>query len=526
MKKYDRLLFILILVSIAIRAVSAALIELGNDEVYYRIFALFPQLSYYDHPPLLSWIIRLTTFAGEQPAELLVRLSSIIIGAINTYIIYSIARNAVFNSSPSNNMANDRRGFFAAMLYTSSIYASVIVGVFIMPDTPMSLFYLLSILLAIRILPREKPYNHGTMLAIGAAIGGAMLSKYTGAYLWGAIGLYILIFNRNLLTKWSLYVAPLISLIVFLPVLIWNYQNEWISFTFHSARVTAEGSIEWIYFGREVFGGMLYNNPINYVLIICALTLFWRKKKEYISRDLFRLMICFSLPMIALFSFISLTRETLPHWAAPAYFALIIIAAGYLDSIRRSIARAWLWGTTGLIFATVVTVILLVNYGGILQPDLKQSPVELGRGDVTLDMYGWRQLGDKFAAMHRSNVATKIMPKQVDILNYRWEEAAHLDCYVALPNSLEVKTVGDMSSTHLYDWITTWRGGVDKADSTQSSYVIVSSRVFDPTAPVFTELGIDPTKDADTIHIERAGKNVVNFLVYKRNPLRTDLSSK
>lgn len=525
MKNYNRLLLILILISVIIRSISASMIELGNDEVYYRIFALFPQLSYFDHPPLLSWIIRLTTLGEEQTAEILVRLSSIIIGAINTYIIYRIARNSIFNAEQTDSAPNDRRGFFAAILYTSSIYVSVIVGTFIMPDTPMSLFWLLTILLSIHILPRQQQYNHGAMLAIGAMIGCAMLSKYTGGYLWAAIGGYVLIFNRKLLTKWSLYVAPIVTLVVFLPVLIWNYQNDWISFTFHSARVTANNSIEWLYFGRELMGGMFYNNPINYILIICALVGFWGKHKGYISRDLFWLMICLSMPMIVIFATISLTRETLPHWAAPAFFALIIIAAAYLDSIRAKIARTWLW-SAGTLMATVVLVgVAVINHGIVIHPSAQQSVLELGRGDVTLDMYGWRELNKQFTQLRQRDIRDSIMPQNADIVSFRWDESAHLDSYVALPNKMKLKTVGDVVDTHLYDWITRWRGGINVKDSTQSAYAIVSTRFFDPQAPIFTEFAIDPTKIADTIHIERAGENVVNFLIYRLNPLRSDLST-
>lgn len=69
----------------------AAGVELGNDEVYYRIFALFPDWSYFDHPPLVAWLVRLTTLGQSVVGEMWVRLGSIIIGTINTYLIFRIA---------------------------------------------------------------------------------------------------------------------------------------------------------------------------------------------------------------------------------------------------------------------------------------------------------------------------------------------------------------------------------------------------------------------------------------------------
>ncbi len=521
-KKSHIILFTIIIISTIFRIIAAETVELGNDEVYYRIFALFPQLSYYDHPPLLSLIIRLTTLGSEQPIELLVRLSSIIIGAVNTYLIFAIAQNRIFGAkseekSNTQISQSERRGLFAALIYSGSIYASVIVGTFIMPDTPLSLFWLLSLLLFVQILPKQSNFSHSKMLMAGVMIGFAMLSKYTGAYLWGATGLYILLFNRELLKKWSLYVAPIISIVVFLPVIIWNAQNEFISFTFHSGRVVAEGSIEWLYFGRELIGGLLYNNPINYILIITSLVVYGIQKRNYISSDALRLMLCFSLPMIFLFLLISLTRETLPHWAAPGYFALIIVAATYLSSIDYHKAKIWVTTSVSLIVLTLLLGIVQINTGVLMGANSEQESTELGRDDVTLDMYGWRKFGKEFSAVYQNDIDNNIMPCGADIYSSVWFEAAHLDCYVALPNSLKLKTIASVDNSHLYDWITQWRGGIDLS---KSAYFIVSSRYFRPESQIFVELGITENTPCDTITINRGTESVVNFFIYRINPLK------
>lgn len=502
MNSYKKPLFILIVVSVIVRALIAHIIELGNDEVYYRIFALFPSLSYFDHPPLLAWIIRLTTFASEQPYELLVRLSSIIIGAANTYIIYSIA-------------GKGRRGFLAAMLYTGSIYASVILGTFIMPDTPLSLFWLITLSLFIKILPDTySVQNNKKMLLAGIAIGFAMLSKYTGAYLWAAAGAYILLFNRSWFRSWALYVAPMLSIAVFMPVLIWNAQNDFISFTFHSARVTADAAINWLYFGREIGGGIFYNNPVNYILIIISLSVFWKGKK-YIDNPKFRFLITFSLPMILLFAVISLTSETLPHWAAPAFFALIILAAYYLDSINVGKAWRWVTGSVTLIAVVLIVGILQINFA-LFSPSPAAKPAsmeQLGKQDVTLDMYGWRQLEREFTDIRRRDIDSGVMPANAQIINYRWDEAAHIDCYVALPNGLKLTTLTDIYNTHFYYTISKLRGGYQVG---QPAYLLVSSRVYTPNEEIFGLLGIDPKKNpADTLLIERGGRPAEAFMLYR-----------
>ena len=213
------------------RAVCAFLLELGNDEVYYWCYAMFPSLSHFDHPPMVGLLIQTTTGGMIFDSELFIRLSSVAIGSINTWLMYIICRM----------IKDEITGLYAALMYTASIYCSVIVGTMIMPDTPLSTFFLLgmyfmheSIIVKHDSTNKEGTHlrNHALMLA-GLFTGMAMLSKYTAVFLWIGYGLYILLYNRKELKNPYLYLSVLISAVCFLPVIIWNYNNDFISFTFH-----------------------------------------------------------------------------------------------------------------------------------------------------------------------------------------------------------------------------------------------------------------------------------------------------
>lgn len=520
--RHFTLLVALLLISMFARTIFASIIELGNDEVYYRIFALFPQLSYYDHPPLLSTLIRLTTFGNEISSEFLVRLSSIIIGTLNTYIIYIIARKPIFDSLSQNiteQCERDRRGLFAAMLYTGSVYASVIVGIFIMPDTPLSLFWLLAIYCFTDILPKSTGYKHKKMLLAGLFIGLAMLSKYSGLYLWGAAGLYIILFNRALLKKWSLWIAVLITIVTFLPVIIWNVNNDFISFTFHSARVVSGFEINWISFGREIVGGFLYNNPINYILIITALATYYNRKKiKFLTKESFRFLLCFSLPMILIFLYISVTKDTLPHWAAPAYFTLIVLSSCYLAAIKKTIALCWIRLSVILTLTVLIIGVIQINLGWLMGASDTDSKTTIGQSDVTLDMYGWSELEQEFSKLYQSDIKRGIMPASgVAMYSALWFEAAHLDSYVALRNNIQLKTIAPIEDSHLYDWITVWRGGIDK---NQPAYIVATSRFFMPDSQLFTEFEITLDSQVEEIPIYRNDEIVEYFFIYRINALR------
>lgn len=491
MKQRD--IWILLTISFVIRLFFAATTELGNDEVYYRIFGLFPDWSYFDHPPMTAWLIWLTTLGADVVPELCVRLSSVVIGTVNTYIIYRIA-------------GCGRQGFAAALLYTGSLYASVILGTFILPDTPLSLFWLLSLWIFIELLPRRTPSN--MMLVAGLTVGLAMLSKYTGAYLWAAAGIYILIYNRWWLKQWQLWVGIVISMVMLTPVIIWNVENNWISFTFHSARVAADNSINWLYFGRELMGGVLYNNPVNFALAICAVAALFRGRLK--SRN-GALLIIFSLPMIVLFLAISLTRETLPHWAAPAYFALILLSAQWLHRLR------WAYISASLV-ALILTVGSIQIHYGVLDLGAEKSGIEIGRGDFTLDTYGWRQGGEKFAELHRKYVERGLMPADASLLQYGWDDAAHIDCYFGLPIGLRTRTIGDTASTHHYEWINARRGGFRQGED---MYLISTSRYFHDADTLYTGRFTE-IHPADTIKIYRRGQHIMNYYVSRMKGLKRD----
>ena len=95
-----RYLFILAAISAVIRAMLAGSFALGNDEVYYWTYSLYPSLSYFDHPPMVAWLIRIFTFNLTFNHELFVRLAAIVAATVNIFIIYSIGIN--FNLTASD----------------------------------------------------------------------------------------------------------------------------------------------------------------------------------------------------------------------------------------------------------------------------------------------------------------------------------------------------------------------------------------------------------------------------------------
>ena len=80
-------------------------------------------------------------------------------------------------------------------------------------------------------------------LGMGIAFGLGILSKYT----LGLLGLAALVFvivdpaARRWLGRPHPYLAAVLALLLFSPVIIWNMQHNWASLTFQSSRIKGVG---------------------------------------------------------------------------------------------------------------------------------------------------------------------------------------------------------------------------------------------------------------------------------------------
>jgi 4-amino-4-deoxy-L-arabinose transferase-like glycosyltransferase len=184
-------------------------IELGNDEVYYWTYSQRLQWNYFDHPPMVGvWIRLFTANLSLQGMELFIRLGSIVSAAAGTWLLYCTVRT----------IHSSRAAWFAACLYTSSLYASIIAGVFILPDSPQSLFWCGALFLLAKIT--RAPGSWKYWILFGVCTGLCMMSKVHGIFIPAGLALYILVQKRGWLKFPQLYVAALMLSYFFIILLL------------------------------------------------------------------------------------------------------------------------------------------------------------------------------------------------------------------------------------------------------------------------------------------------------------------
>ena len=443
------------------RCILAGSIEFGNDEVYYWTYSQHLQWNYFDHPPMVALLIRLTTLnLSLQQFELFVRLGSIICSAFASYFLYAAV----------SKVSNEKAAFLSALLYNASFYGSVITGVFILPDSPQMFFWTASLFTLSKLVTSDRPITMNWLL-FGLLTGLAIMSKIHGVFIWIGLMLYVILYKRNWMGLPQLYLSMLVCFLMISPFFVWNLHNNFITYRFHASRL---GGIKFKgdNFLREIFGEIFYNNPLNVVVTFMALSWFL-KNHGSVKNDFLKISILISIPMILILLVLAMFNDTLPHWTGPAYITLLPLAAIYLSHQTENIPKIprIIQFSLAFISFVVITGVLIINFfPGTLGK--QKTPFKFGEGDVTLDMYGWSETARKIDSLVIDDEKNGVMPANFQFVSNKWYPAAHIDYYIARPLNKVVMGVGEMNDLHHYIWLNEFRL---KKDTLQDAYCVFPS---------------------------------------------------
>jgi Dolichyl-phosphate-mannose-protein mannosyltransferase len=475
---YHKKTLSLIVIATVVRFVIAYCIGLGNDEVYYRMYAQYLQWNYFDHPPMVGWLIRLTTANLWLDSELFIRLGAIASAAITTWLMYLCGKK----------ISTAHTGFLAAVLYTATIYGSIIAGTFILPDSPQMVFWAagLYLLLGIADYTHINRVKKRKLLLFGVVAGLGMLCKIHTAFLWlGLLG-YIVFHNRLWLKEPLLYLSGLITVAFFYPVVQWNIDHHFVTYLYHGNRVNiAGGGLNFGALGAFTAGQVFYTNPILFPYLVIATVAACRNRLPILASQKRILLFC-SLPLIGLALAVAFFKEVLPHWAGPAYMGILLLTACWFGKLPAAKALRKPWMPKPIVIATAALLLVvaaglpLIHFvpGTLGKKEIRQ----LGDGDFTLDLYGWKSLRSEFAQVVAQDIQAGLMKPDAPIVTNKWFPAAHIDYYVAMPLHKSLLAIGDTNDIHQYIWINQQRPALQMGDD---AYCIVPSNNYVDVATLY-----------------------------------------
>lgn len=307
-------------VTLAVKLAVATWFPLLNDEAYYWVWSKHLQLSYFDHPAMVAWLLKL----GE-PFEFLgnaIRFPAIILSHFGYLAWYYIFEELEISEAfwPYFILS-----FFSPMLGIGSIV--------ITPDQPVILFWSFSTLFAIRCLKKQSALDY---FLFGIFLGVGFCSKYHIVLLPLSLALGLIYAKALNRVSWRLLPLTILGgLLACSPVLIWNYKNDFASFAFqlrHGLGDAWKPSRPFAYLGGEI---LAIFPTVVYLFVIGF--------KKIRANQLAKVLTVTALFPFVFFFFTSFKSFVEINWPIVAFPAFYAIAAIGLRNFRIVKITSAIW---------------------------------------------------------------------------------------------------------------------------------------------------------------------------------------
>ena len=279
------------------------------DEAYFILWGRSPALGYYDHPPMVGWM--LAPLAAVSDAAWLLRLPAVLVPPLVALAVRAALQRWFGRDEDTANLAA-----LAIVLAPVNIW-----NVFVTTDTPLVLFAVASLLVFARAAQRG---SKGLFFLSGILLGLAFLAKYF-AVLLGIAYLVWAITSRN----------PRAFLLVFLGGLpfgllnlYWNVQACWCNVMFNAINRHEDGGGGW-----SLATPALYAASLVY-LAAPLLWFAWRGRARLNGawqRPAERALLLAWLLPLAVFAALSPVKRIGLHWLLSFAPALVLSVALALE---------------------------------------------------------------------------------------------------------------------------------------------------------------------------------------------------
>jgi 4-amino-4-deoxy-L-arabinose transferase-like glycosyltransferase len=378
---------------ILVRLICAAVTPLAFDEALYWRWSQHLAGGYYDHPPMTPLLIRIgTTLFGDTPLG--VRVMGVLLGLPATWAVWRSA-TILFG--------NGKVGATAALFFNLTLVMAI-GSLLATPDTPVVVAACFLLFFLSKVLETGRGV---WWLAVGAAFGAGMLSKFSMAFFAISILAWVLLvpeLRKWLFSPWS-WAGALIALAIFSPVLIWNAQHGWASFLLQLERmVVHEGSLA--YLGELIGTQFGLATPPIFVLGCMGLVGFLKQRSEpYAARALIGAMVW---PIAIYFIWHTFRGRVEGNWPEPLYPAFVVAAAVAAHRLHWSGIAAGL-----VLWSRRLAVPVGIGFAGLLYLQAIFGLVPLGEADPTARQLGagWTVLGAEIDQLRKRTGAPMVLTK-------------------------------------------------------------------------------------------------------------------
>lgn len=363
---------------VLIHVLAGAAMGLSVDEAHYLLYALRPALSYFDHPPLVGWV-QWPLVAAQVPDTWL-RVLPALVWALTLAGAYRLTWEVLQSQASTAPLARAGAAWALAALALAPLLH--VLGLGLLPDTLLMAWTVAVMASTWQLMQLSPDAGLRHWLRLGVLLGLAGLSKYTAIFAAFAVLVCLLQAQGwRLLRQRGPWLACALALLLVAPVLLWNAQNQWVSFTYQ-AQHGSGGGWKGLEFVRFVIVQLLAYGPLVLLGVVG-----WRVAPRPV-----RSLAWFALIPLGVLAGLSGGGTSLPHWTAPAWVAAApLIGLGLAWAAQRG-WRSWLLGVAALqalLCAGLVALMLWAGWPLVPSSDEAVAPAP----NPFADLYGWQEAG-------------------------------------------------------------------------------------------------------------------------------------
>jgi undecaprenyl-diphosphatase len=390
---------------------------LSPDEATYWTWSKRLDLSYYAKGPVIAYLIAFSTWIMGDTVFAVRSLSPLFL-TLTSLIIYKFSIELFDKDGEA-----EKKALLASLMPQATPLFSAS-GVIMTIDPPFIFFWTLSLYLFYKATKAQMGNGAEERLTwvwmlLGISIGLGLLTKYTMAFFYICGFLYLLFDkeSRRLFWKKEPYIAFLISIAVFSPVIIWNMHHGWVTLKHTEGHANiAKGFVisakEFFNFLGSQFGVI---TPLLFFLAMDG------GIRNYFSGDSAknrRLLFWFWAPILGFFLLKSLQGKVQANWAMNAYIAAFIAASDHMlgKGYNKKLSRPFLIAA----FSLAITVTAIAHYPSLINLPFKMDP--------SARLRGWEELGQKMDKIYGEMAASG--SKDVFIFSDKYQVSSELAFYM------------------------------------------------------------------------------------------------
>ena len=347
------------------------------DEAYYWQWSRHLALSYFDGPPLTAYLIYIVTAIFGSTA-FVIKSVAVTCMTVGVTFIYRLAKQMF-----GQRCANIALLIILVMPITQVGYVITTLDPTLFCCWAVAFYYFY-----MAITQDNTAYRY----LAGLFLGLALLAKYPAILLAVSLLIYLIVSQyRKEFKNINWYVATVLALLVFSPVLIWNAHHDWIGFLFQYHHGVAQHKVfHFSLLLNYVVMQFGVSNPVFFLALFYALIRYG--KMIFTDRKLRYLAVPFLL-VFFFFLYQSLFKKDLANWPAPAYISGSILLAYFIDRMqwKALLAALTLFGLLLCLFIRFPTLTPFLPNQSILKtqflgyPQLVQQATGLySPGDIVV----------------------------------------------------------------------------------------------------------------------------------------------